>query len=253
MTVGRNVEARWLKPPWQSRSRRPAGALSPPRALAQDSSQLRSYPAFKRRLSCSSASCTAACDEVCIAGALGSTLALADSSGALDTTYSYEPFGNTTISVSSGNPYQFTGRENDDTGLYYYRARYYSPTFQRFVSQDPIGFGGGDINIYAYVQNQPTILTDPRGKQDVVPVPPAGGTDISPYTDIDPFGPEEGPTCSADWKPTLNDCLNAAENDFLWERFCRALPNKQLKQACWKVAKKNPQERRNVCMDFWEI
>jgi RHS repeat-associated protein len=139
--------------------------LSPPRALAQDSSQLRSYPAFKRRLSCSSASCTAACDEVCIAGALGSTLALADSSGALDTTYSYEPFGNTTISGSSGNPYQFTGRENDDTGLYYYRARYYSPTFQRFVSQDPIGIDGGSTDLYSYVGSQPSDLTDPTGTQ----------------------------------------------------------------------------------------
>ena len=59
---------------------------------------------------------------------LGSTLALADSSGNLNTSYTYEPFGNTTISGSSGNPYQFTGRENDGTGLYYYRARYYSPT-----------------------------------------------------------------------------------------------------------------------------
>ncbi len=69
---------------------------------------------------------------------LGSTMALADSSGALDTNYTYEPFGATTVNGSSGNPYQFTGRENDSTGLYYYRARYYSPTLQRFVSQDPM-------------------------------------------------------------------------------------------------------------------
>jgi len=37
---------------------------------------------------------------------------------------------------------EFTGRENDGTGLYFYRARYYNPTFQRFIAQDPIGFGG---------------------------------------------------------------------------------------------------------------
>jgi YD repeat-containing protein len=68
--------------------------------------------------------------------ALGSTLALADSSGAVQTSYTYEPFGNTTASgASSANPFQFTGRENDGTGLYFYRARYYSPTLQRFVGQ----------------------------------------------------------------------------------------------------------------------
>jgi RHS repeat-associated protein len=112
---------------------------------------------------------------------LDSTLALADSGGNLNTTYTYEPFGNTTISGSSGNPYQFTGRENDDTGLYFYRARYYSPTFQRFIAQDPIGFGGGDPNAYNYVSADPVNAADPRGLQAVpapapapipVPLPP---------------------------------------------------------------------------------
>jgi hypothetical protein len=60
---------------------------------------------------------------------LGSTLALANSSGAIGTTYTYEPFGNTTLGgAANANPYQFTGRENDGTGLYFNRARYYSPT-----------------------------------------------------------------------------------------------------------------------------
>ncbi len=52
------------------------------------------------------------------------------------------------------NPYQYTGRENDATGLYFHRARYYNPSFQRFISEDPIGMGGG-INLYAYVGNNP--------------------------------------------------------------------------------------------------
>jgi len=56
-----------------------------------------------------------------------------------------------------------TGRENDGTGLYYYRARYYSPTLQRFISEDPIGFAGGDVNFYAYVGNNPIRYIDPRG------------------------------------------------------------------------------------------
>jgi RHS repeat-associated protein len=62
--------------------------------------------------------------------------------------------------MSKTNPYQFTGRENDGTGLYYYRARYYSPTFQRFVGQDPLGLGGGDPNSYEYVYEDPTGLFD---------------------------------------------------------------------------------------------
>jgi RHS repeat-associated protein len=94
---------------------------------------------------------------------VGSTLALADSSGALDTAYTYDPFGNVTVNGADTNPYQFTGRENDGTGLYYYRARYYSPTFQRFIAQDPIGFAGGDPNIYAYVGNDAVNLLDPEG------------------------------------------------------------------------------------------
>ena len=94
---------------------------------------------------------------------LGSTMALADSSGALDTTYTYDPFGNVTVNGADTNPYQFTGRENDDTGLYYYRARYYSPTLQRFVSQDPIGFRAGDPDLYGYVKEYPISASDPLG------------------------------------------------------------------------------------------
>ncbi len=60
-------------------------------------------------------------------GALGSTLALTDSTGTLQTQYTYDPFGNSTSSgAASTNPYQYTGRENDGTGLQYSRARYYS-------------------------------------------------------------------------------------------------------------------------------
>ncbi len=76
-----------------------------------------------------------------LAGGLGSTIALADSSGTVQTEYTYEPFGATTIiGASDGNSFQFTGRENDGTGLYHYRARYYSPGFHRFISEDPLGF-----------------------------------------------------------------------------------------------------------------
>jgi RHS repeat-associated protein len=75
---------------------------------------------------------------------LGSTVALASSSGTVTTQYTYDPFGATTSSgASSSNSYQYTGRQNDPSGLYYDRARYYSPSQQRFISSDPAGFGGG--------------------------------------------------------------------------------------------------------------
>jgi RHS repeat-associated protein len=98
--------------------------------------------------------------------ALGSTIALADANGAVQTSYTYEPFGAVTSSgATNTNSYQFTGRENDgSTGLYFYRARYFSPTFGRFISEDPLGFPGGpDPNLYGYVGSSPVLFTDPLG------------------------------------------------------------------------------------------
>jgi len=87
-----------------------------------------------------------------------------NSSGAIGTSYTYQPFGATTTGGSAnGNSYEFTGRENDATGLYFYRARYYSPTLQRFVAQDPLAFAFGNPNLYAYVGNNPANLIDPLG------------------------------------------------------------------------------------------
>ncbi len=70
---------------------------------------------------------------------LGSTMAVTDQTGNPVVQYTYEPFGNTaTGGGASTNPFQYTGRENDETGLYYYRARFYSPRLGRFVSEDPL-------------------------------------------------------------------------------------------------------------------
>jgi RHS repeat-associated protein len=70
---------------------------------------------------------------------LGSTVALTTSSGTVGTQYTFDPFGaTTTTGPADPNPSQFAGRENDSDGLYFNRARYYSPTFQRFLSDDPI-------------------------------------------------------------------------------------------------------------------
>ncbi len=103
--------------------------------------------------------------EFYLADGLGSTLNLVDSTGGVEVTYSYDPFGRTaTGGVQSPNPFQYTGRENDDIGLYFNRARYYSPRLHRFISVDPIGLRGG-INPYAYAANIPTIFVDPLGLQ----------------------------------------------------------------------------------------
>jgi RHS repeat-associated protein len=96
--------------------------------------------------------------------ALGSTIALADSSGTLQTEYIYEPFGKTTTSgTANSNTQKYTGREDDGTGLYYYRNRYYSPTTQRFISEDPIGLLCGAMDLYAYVGDNPISGVDPLG------------------------------------------------------------------------------------------
>lgn len=95
---------------------------------------------------------------------LGSPVAVTDNAGAVQTEYSYEPFGKTTFSgTSNSSSYQYTGRKNDGTGLYYYRARYYHPQLQRFVAEDPIEFSGGDVNMFAYVANSPITFRDPTG------------------------------------------------------------------------------------------
>ncbi|MBI3352216.1 MAG: hypothetical protein HY036_06525 [Nitrospirae bacterium] len=94
--------------------------------------------------------------------ALGSVFALTNVSGGTTVSYSYDPFGNTTQTGISTNPFQYTGRENDNDGLYYYRARYYSPALQRFISEDPIGLKGG-INFYAYVLDNPLKFVDSTG------------------------------------------------------------------------------------------
>src|SRR5215467_6035797 len=100
--------------------------------------------------------------------ALGSTLALADDTGIVQTSYTYEPFGTSAATgQSNANTYQYTGRENDGTGLYYYRARYYSPSHQRFISEDPIGILAG-VSAYTYTHNAPTRFIDPLGLDIVV-------------------------------------------------------------------------------------
>jgi len=94
---------------------------------------------------------------------LGSTMALTNSSGVIQTSYAYGPYGGVTVTgASNSNTYQYAGRENDGTGLDYYRARYYKPSYGRFISEDQIGLNGGS-NLYAYAGGNPVNYNDPTG------------------------------------------------------------------------------------------
>ena len=104
-----------------------------------------------------------------------STVALANSEGTVKTSYTYDPFGSTTSEgTASTNPYQYTGRENDGTSLQYNRARYYSPTNGRFISQDPKGFAGSGANLYQYTLGDPINFTDPTGRDILGDIEEAG-------------------------------------------------------------------------------
>ena len=96
---------------------------------------------------------------------LGSIREITNGAGVTVNSYSYDAYGNfESRSETVANPYAFTGREYDaESGLFYYRARYYDANTGRFISEDPIGFGGGDANLYRYVFNNPVMYRDPSG------------------------------------------------------------------------------------------
>jgi len=95
---------------------------------------------------------------------LGTVTELTDSNGAVAKAYAYDAYGNLLESPGTvEQPYTYTGREFDsESGLYYYRARYYDATTGRFLQNDPIGLRGG-LNVYRYVDNNPSNWTDATG------------------------------------------------------------------------------------------
>ncbi len=88
-----------------------------------------------------------------------------DSSGDVRERFCYDAFGNVNGLASDWNR-TFTGQVFDsETGLMLYRNRFYSPTLGRFLQRDPIGYDAGDLNVYRYVGNSPTIFMDEMGLQ----------------------------------------------------------------------------------------
>src|SRR5712692_512732 len=108
------------------------------------------------------------------ADGLGSIVGLTDVNGNVAASYTYDSFGNLTASTGTvTNPYRYTAREFDtETGMYYYRARYYLQGVGRFASEDSVRYAGGR-NFYVYVGNEPTSLLDPLGlKPCTLPIVP---------------------------------------------------------------------------------
>lgn len=103
---------------------------------------------------------------------LGSVLAITNSAGNVVERYDYDPYGHVSTydgsysligSSTIGNRYLFTGREYDiESGLYFYRARYYDPSLGRFMQRDPLGYIDGML-AYAYVNNNGATGIDPYG------------------------------------------------------------------------------------------
>lgn len=104
-----------------------------------------------------------------------STTAVSGHNGGTLQSTSFSAFGSTQGTTgTSPNRLKYTGREDDGTGLYYYRARYYDPAIGRFVSEDPLGFQAG-INFFAYVENNPVNANDPSGLEAYLGAKPISG------------------------------------------------------------------------------
>jgi RHS repeat-associated protein len=90
---------------------------------------------------------------------LGSTTGLADDTGTITGTYTYDVFGVVRAHTGDATEWSYTGEQNDLTGVEYLRARFYDAETGRFLSQDPVPL----IQRYPYASNNPTNLIDPSG------------------------------------------------------------------------------------------
>ena len=119
----------------------------------------------------------------------GSVVAVTNSAGCTLAINSYDEYG--IPAATNLGRFQYTGQAwLPELGLYYYKARMYSPTLGRFMQTDPIGYGGG-INWYNYVGSDPVNATDPSGLAEVeknlkvLPIAPNGDEIFVTATRID--------------------------------------------------------------------
>jgi RHS repeat-associated protein len=147
-----------------------------------------------------------------------SVIATAKADQSLEVGYAFSPYGQTQkVGVEdqiagSENSSQYTGRENDNNGLYFYRARYYDPILKRFISEDPIGLDGG-WNMYSYVNGAPTMFTDPDGLRLRLQLPPGTNVTIPPIGYVPRPGPQPVPVNQRPPStPNNNEGNNLADN-----------------------------------------
>ncbi len=117
---------------------------------------------------------------------LGSIIARTNNSGAVTQRYEYGPYGES--AALSGTSFGYTGQRYDaESGLYNYKARYYSPVIGRFLQPDVIGYADG-LNLYRYVRNQPVNFVDTLGLASdqgskIAPADPFSDSGSSPLSD----------------------------------------------------------------------
>ncbi len=129
--------------------------------------------------------------KVYIPDALGNTVAMMDSTGAFTDTFDYFPSG--TVASRTGTtptPFQWVGNKGyyrDNSKRVHVRARNFHVNLGRWAETDPIGFAGGDYNLYRYVKNRFVVMIDPTGLQ------------CSPYKNKITMAPDADRACGFRW------------------------------------------------------